>query len=187
MTVVIDGTTGIDKVQDGVIVTADIGDLQVTTAKLADGACTQAKRTYAAGEVIQTKYYEDTGSSTTSSSFVNLSGSAKNFTPKSTNSTIFVRVTMPAAYISAGGAGTNSTGLAQIYDGATQVGISSSIGVVSGAGTNMHTQAPLVCTYTITNNTSLTTRNFTIQGRCPTGYGTLGTGPQVYEITEVQN
>jgi len=43
MAVTINGTTGIDKVQDGTIVTADIADSNITTAKIADNNITTAK------------------------------------------------------------------------------------------------------------------------------------------------
>ena len=43
MAVTINGTTGIDKVQDGTIVTADIADSNITTAKIADSNITTAK------------------------------------------------------------------------------------------------------------------------------------------------
>ena len=43
MAVTINGTTGIDKVQDGTIVTADIADSNITTAKIAADAVTASK------------------------------------------------------------------------------------------------------------------------------------------------
>lgn len=59
MTVVIDGTTGTDKVVDGSIATVDLADGAVTTAKIADGQITQAKLSMTVAPVYAdvTDYY----------------------------------------------------------------------------------------------------------------------------------
>ena len=48
-----DGTVDADTLAAGAAVPADGS---ITTAKLANGAATQAKRTYATGEIVQIKY-----------------------------------------------------------------------------------------------------------------------------------
>ena len=60
MAVVINGTTGIDKVQDGSIGTAKIAANAITSAKVVDGAITNADIN-ASAAIVGTKLSTDVG------------------------------------------------------------------------------------------------------------------------------
>jgi hypothetical protein len=80
------------------------------------------------------------GSSTTSTSMVDVTGASVSITPTSSANVIdvFAEYTGVAA---AGGAATNTTHGCQLLRGSTAITNEKTIGVVSGAGTNMQTQA----------------------------------------------
>lgn len=171
------GSTGVSKVQDGV----------VGTAALAAGAATQEKRTAAAGEVLQTLVFTDAGSSTASGTLTNITGSAKPITPKSANSTILVEVSFHATVL-AGGAGTNTTGGFRLfnYTSSLDIGVEASIGVVSGTGTNVQTAAMQHLAASIAN-TGLSALSFTLRARYTASACTVYGVSQVWKITEIQN
>lgn len=139
-----------------------------------------------AGKVIQVQSFAiDAGSSTTSTTFANTSASAKVFTPKSTNSTLVVMVSAEGI-IAAAGAGVNSVGTAQIYDGTSLVGNTPTVGVVSGGGANLQTQGSVVCTAVLAN-TVLTARSFVLHGKTSTAAAAYNLLNQIFIITEVAN
>jgi hypothetical protein len=138
------------------------------------------------GRIIQCRGYDtDAGSSTASTTLVNTSAGAKVFTPRSTASTIIV-IASAAGSVAAAGAGQNSVGQAQIHEGSTPVGNAPSVGVVSGAGTNMQSQGSMVCMAYLAN-AALTARSFTLYGRTTNAAGAFSLTSQVFLIVEVAN
>ena len=86
---------------DGSITGLSVGGLGsgvVNTATLANGAATQAKRTYASGEIIQTKFYQNrtqySNNSNTSPTHI-ISGA---ITPTNTNNKIIITYHAQVAY-----------------------------------------------------------------------------------------
>lgn len=139
------------------------------------------------GSVLQVQYYTDAGASATTNAFTNVSAANKTITPRSTNSTLIIEcVTMGT--VTAGGAGTNTTGEYILYDveAVSTFGAAASLGVVSASGTNVQTQAP-VPVIASRPNTALTARNFQLRARWATSSCTVTAGNQVWKITEVQN
>lgn len=135
------------------------------------------------GSVIQqVAYTVDAGSSTTSTTYVNLTASTKNFTPISTSSTLFIDVVF-YGQISAGGAGVNSTGEFTLYEGGN-VGSVYQLGVISSSGTNVQTIAPCVIRYEVAN-TSTATRSFLLYGKKTGGTSRFYATDQRWTITEV--
>ena len=138
------------------------------------------------GTVLQMVAFPvDAGSSTTSTSIVNLSASNKTITPKSTNSVLHISVVFQGI-ITAGGAGTNSSGYFKVLESASGVGETAILGVVSGSGTNVQTQANQVLSVALTNS-SLTARVFTLGGYKSGGTSTASATNQYFTITEVQS
>ena len=110
MAVVINGTTGIDKVQDGSIVSADIAADAITTAKIANSAITDAKLastldlsaktlTMPTGHIIQ-KVIKVSATAVTVTNAVTMTAFGLNqaFTPKFANSTILINISVSAEH-----------------------------------------------------------------------------------------
>jgi hypothetical protein len=80
---------------DGCVDTDTLADLAVSTDKIVDGAATQAKRTYAAGEIIQTVQFTKTSQQAISSSTTWTSVLTDTaITPKFSNSLIIITAWM---------------------------------------------------------------------------------------------
>lgn len=144
--------------------------------------------TATAGTVLQELVFTDAGGSTTSSSLTNITVSQKQITPKSSNSTILVSCSYQGT-VAAGGSGTNSTAATQLYDNgnSANVGGETSLGVVSGAGTNMQTSAPGIIR-AVVSNAALTTRSFVLRARTSATAGANVTiSNLVWSLTEIQN
>lgn len=139
------------------------------------------------GEVLQTVFDTDAGASSASSSHTNVTGSAISITPKSTSSTLFLECDFLAT-VTAGGAGINTEGAFQLYDysASALIGVVVYLGVFSGGGTNIQTQAPARCVVAIPN-TVLTARLFTLHAHYIIGACTVSANNQVWKITEVKN
>lgn len=95
MTTTISGTSGIDKVQDGIVGTAGLASSAVTSAKMASGA---ARTNFGAGAVLQVVSVALTAKTTvsvgSSSTFYGISGLSASITPSSTSSKILAFVTV---------------------------------------------------------------------------------------------
>lgn len=142
---------------------------------------------YYAGQVIQEVYATDAGSTTSSSSLANVTASAKSITPKSSNSTIIVEC-MFDGKVAAGGAGTNTTAKFRLYDygNSADIGQEYTLGVASGAGANVQTDAPCNLAAYV-SNAALTARSFTLRARYGTASATVTATNHVWRIREVQN
>ena len=93
MPVTINGDGSITGLSNGSLSANVLTDSTVTTAKLANGAATQAKRTYAAGEIIQVLYSVHSGNtniSTSSDADVTTGITIGPFTPKFANSNFLI-------------------------------------------------------------------------------------------------
>ena len=93
MPVTINGDGTITGLNNGSLSANVLTDSTVTTAKLANGAATQAKRTYAAGEIIQVLYSVHSGNSnisTSSDADVTTGITIGPFTPKQVSSTFLI-------------------------------------------------------------------------------------------------
>ena len=94
MPVTINGDGSITGLSNGSLSANVLTDSTVTTAKLANGAATQAKRTYAAGEIVQkastTTLVNNSPSATTWTDILRISS----FTPKFTDSLLIFRVSL---------------------------------------------------------------------------------------------
>ena len=93
MPVTINGDGSITGLNNGSLSANVLTDSTVTTAKLANGAATQAKRTYAAGEIIQVLYSVHSGNSnisTSSDADVATGITIGPFTPKQVNSNFLI-------------------------------------------------------------------------------------------------
>jgi hypothetical protein len=139
----------------------------------------------ASGTTLQTVISQDAGSSTSSTSQVNLSVGAQSITPKSTSSKILVRCSF-LAYIP-NLAATNVQGAFQLYDAtnATGIGYNVTFGPISGSG-GVGMSANQTIEYWVTNS-ALTTRSFTLRGN--TGNASVAFTAQqcVWTLTEVSN
>ena len=142
---------------------------------------------YYAGQVIQEVYATDAGSTTTSATLANVTASTKTITPKSSNSTIIVEC-MFDGKIAAGGAGTNTTAKFMLYDygNSADIGQEYTLGVGSGAGANVQTEAPCNLAAYV-SNAALTARSFTLRARYGTASATVTATNHVWRIREVQN
>lgn len=143
---------------------------------------------YYAGQVIQEVYATDAGSTTTSATLAGVTASAKTITPKSSNSTIIVEC-MFDGKIAAGGAGTNTSAKFRLYDfgNSADIGQEYTLGVTSGGGTNVQTDAPCNLAAYVSNS-ALTARSFTLRARYGTATSATVTATNhVWRIREVQN
>ena len=132
------------------------------------------------GQVLQTLFFTDAGS-TLPAIVGNITQTTKNFTPKSTNSTIKVTVSFYGAPVS-GGSFINAVirqtipvalpVSAQISHGLTTVGLTQSVGMCVLEG--------------FVSNSALTPRGFQLWANNATGAGGF-INSMVWTITEVQN
>ena len=136
-----------------------------------------------AGTVLQVvNAYDGAGSSTTSSSAVQLSPTVS-ITPLRASSKLLIFVTFQGI-ITAAGAGTNSYGVFQINEGASAISNAESIGVISGSGTNAQNNGACAINWATTNS-ALTTRNFSLYGYSLSGLGTTYASSITFIIQEI--
>jgi hypothetical protein len=140
-----------------------------------------------AGEVLQVLTAIDAGSGTTAASLTNLNVGTINITPKSDDSTLIIEVSFQGQ-ITAGGAGTNSQAIYQLYNNtaAADIGTSKSLTVSDGGGTNVNVAAPSHIAAIVTNS-ALTTIGFILRGFKTGGIATASATSMLWKITEVQN
>jgi hypothetical protein len=140
MAVTINGTTGIDKVQDGSITAADLD----TTYLTATGDGSGLTNLPGGGKVLQVVSTTKTDrSSTTSTSYVDVPGLSATITPLATTSKVYVMLTV------AGGSAESSSWIGiklNLKRGSTSIGMgdsgwtTQSFGVGSGMGTRAYYQ-----------------------------------------------
>lgn len=125
------------------------------------------------GDVVQSAFLGPiTGSSTTSTSFVAVTGATLSLTPTAAVNSI--RVTAQAdSTVAAGGSGVNSTYVGSLNSSVNGVMATAITGVVSGAGSNLQSQATVMwlgvdspnssssVTYTLNHHTSVTAASAT--------------------------
>jgi hypothetical protein len=134
--------------------------------------------------VLQVVTANDAGSSTTSTTAVNLNAAAISITPLSTSSKLVIQVSFQGI-ITAAGIGTNSYGYFQINEGATLRSYATiNMSVVSGAGTNVQVSNGLCLIASVTNS-ALTARSFSIYGYSSTSSATCYANSMTWTITEV--
>ena len=121
------------------------------------------------GSVLKVQQFTDAGSSTTAGSLVNLNGAGFQYTPVSTNSTLYLTITAYAYNYPVGGYAAGSVyGFYAIgeYNGSVYAAISNTgylwnYQFSSTYGQSIAAQAYMTCTR---SNTSLTTRSFDLMG-----------------------
>jgi hypothetical protein len=128
---------------------------------------------------------QDAGSSTSSTSQVNLSVSGQSITPKSTTSRILVRCSFMANIPNL--AATNVQAAFQLYDStnATAIGYNVTFGPISGSG-NVGMSANQTIEYFVTNS-ALTLRSFTLRGNTGNASVAFSATQCVWTLTEVSN
>lgn len=175
------GSAGAPVINGGALGTPSSGTLTNCAGLPATGI------TKVAGDVLQVVYATDAGSNTSAATLTNITGSAKSITPKSNNSTLIVKCFFDAA-VAAAGAGTNTTGIFQLYNNTAgaDIGQQFTLGVVSGSGTNVQTQGPGAIAAVVTNS-GLTAINFILRAKYGTTACTVTGANHVWEITEVKN
>lgn len=136
------------------------------------------------GDVIQELTATDAGSTTASTSLVNINAGGVNFTPKSTNSKLVIEVTFSASIAALGGV--NTVGTFQLYDstGAALVGASYTIQAPSFNG-GVGASAP-ACVRAVVANAVLTLRTFRLHAATNNAGATCGGASMVWTIREVQ-
>ncbi len=161
------------------------GIIQATIFK--NNGTAVASSSYYAGQVIQEVYATDAGSTISSATLANVTASAKSITPKSSNSTIIIEC-MFDGKIAAGGAGQNTTAKYRLYDygNSADIGQEYTLGVASGSGANMQTDAPCNLAAYVSNS-ALTARSFTLRARYGISSATVTATNHVWRIREVQN
>lgn len=136
-----------------------------------------------AGDVLQVvTFANDAGSSTTSGVLANLSAGAKSFTPKSTNSLIFVKAFFTGQSGLLGGV--NTVAYFQVMESGSAAGVVSYIENATASGGNRPT-APIVAVARLAN-AALTSRSFTLGGYTSNVSSPASATNQVFEITEIQ-
>ena len=136
-----------------------------------------------AGDVLQVvTFANDAGSSTTSGVLTNLSAGTKSFTPKSTNSLIFVKAFFTGQSGLLGGV--NTVAYFQVMESGSAAGVVSYIENATASGGNQPT-APIVAVARLAN-AALTSRSFTLGGYTSNVSSPASATNQVFEITEIQ-
>lgn len=87
-----------------------------------------------------------TGSSTSSTSYVDITGATVSITPTSAANVVYVRGEI-AATCAAGGAGTNTTHVSTLLRGTTDLLTTQTVGVISAAGTNQQSHGAVCHSY----------------------------------------
>ncbi|HYW57667.1 MAG TPA: hypothetical protein VE934_11945 [Polaromonas sp.] len=137
------------------------------------------------GRILQQAITTDAGSSTTSTSLVNLSIATQSITPKSSNSKIIVECIFLGTIAPL--AANNVNAAFGLYDNtnAVLVGATATIGAANGSGgTGIHTQQTLK---TSVNNAALAIRQFSLRGQTGNAGASASAGSCVWVLTEVQN
>jgi len=146
---------------------------------------TASNSNFPSGSVLQMLITQDAGSSTSSTSQVNLSAGSQSITPKSTTSRILVRCSF-MAYIP-NLAATNVQAAFQLYDStnAATIGYNVTFGTLSGSG-NIGVSANQTIEYFVTNS-ALTLRSFTLRGNTGNASVAFSATQCVWTLTEVSN
>ena len=165
----------------------DDGIIQASIIKENGTAIASASVAYYANQVLQEVYPTDAGSTTTSATLANVTGGAKQITPKSSSSTIIVEC-MFDGKIAAAGAGLNSNAKFRLYDygNSVDIGQKYTLGVASEAGINAQTDAPCNLAAYVANS-ALDARSFTLRARYGLSSAQVTAVNHVWRIREVKN
>jgi hypothetical protein len=155
-----------------------------STTKVATTAQVQAALAQS-GKVLQVRTFTDAGlASSTSTSLVNTTGSAKNITPISTNSTLVVECLFQGEIANL--AATNTQCTVQLNETtAGAVGSGYVFGSPSSSG-GIGAKGPQFVVGTL-SNTTLAAKGFTLRGLTNSASAAFGAISQTWTITEVQN
>lgn len=188
-------TAGADMLIDGLLsgefYTAATGDKMivraVTTTRFRLTPQPYARSSSLSGTVLQVKTFTDAGASTGAGALTNVTNATKNFTPKSSNSTLIIECDFQAT-VTAGGAGNNTSGGFRLYNSTTaaNIGVEQTVGVASSAGANMQTSASAKCVAVVAN-AAVTTVGFLLRAEYTGAACTVSANNHVWKITEVQN
>jgi hypothetical protein len=135
------------------------------------------------GSVLQVKTHSDGGNTTSSTSYVNLTGTAFSFTPVSTNSTLVIDCQFYMSITQLASANTFVT--VQLFDGSTGLGSSVSLEATSASG-GIGVTAPGYARVFVANS-ALTARSITLHGFVGSASSTGEADNQNFTITEIQN
>ena len=146
---------------------------------------TASNSNFPSGSVLQMLISEDAGSSTSSTSQVNLSVATQSITPKSTTSKILVRCSFMANIPSL--LATNVQGAFQLFDftNSTAIGSSVTFGPISNSGA-VGMSSNQTIEYFVANS-ALTTRGFTLRGNTGNASVAFSATLCIWTLTEVAN
>jgi len=126
------------------------------------------------GCVVQTVHgYDETGSTTTSTSDTDVTGASYSITPTSAANKIKAAASASGT-ISAGGAGVNSEMYCKLVRGSTAISNYRALGVVSGSGTNIQTDGS-ISHIVIDTPQSASATTYKLQHKSSVGTATAGT------------
>lgn len=144
-----------------------------------------SKGVYESGQVIQQILFTDAGKTVSGTGFTDATNTLKNFTPKSTNSTIVIDLVLRAdiAAVSA----LNSIMNYQIFEGnvSTRLGSTMNLAAATSAG-GLGATAGVSVRASVTN-AGLGSRNFGLVGWTNSGSASGSLTLQSWVITEIQN
>jgi len=143
------------------------------------------------GSVLNVQQFTDNGSSTSSTSAVNLNAAGFSYTPVSTNSTLYLTITAYAYLYPAGGSTAGAYGVYYIgeYNGSAFVTISNpnylwNYQYSTGYGQSISAAAYMTCTR---SNTSLTARSFDLMGATSSATMSFSGINIIFTVMEVAN
>ena len=143
------------------------------------------------GSVLKVQQFTDAGSTTSSTSAVNLNGTGFQYTPVSTNSTLYLTITAYAYIYPAGGSSTGAYSFYYIgeYNGSVFVTISNAAYLwnyqySTAYSQSIAAQAYMTCTR---SNTSLTARSFDLMGGVSHASISFTGNSIIFTVMEVAN
>jgi len=143
------------------------------------------------GSVLKVQQFTDAGSSTSSTSVVNLNASGFGYTPVSTNSTLYLTITAYAYIYPAGGSTTGAYGFYYIgeYNGSTFVTISNAGYLWNYQYNTAYSQSIAAQAYMTVaiSNTSLTSRSFDLMGGVSSSTISFTGASIIFTVMEVAN
>jgi hypothetical protein len=136
-----------------------------------------------AGTVLQFITQNDAGSTTTSTTRVNLNGSLVSRTPLSSTSKLIIDVAFSGQITAVVAANTLAT--FDISEGSTTVSYQATpMGISSGAGANLQLNSSLFLRAVVTNSAT-TARSFSLYGKTSSASATASASGMTWTITEI--